>query len=371
MNAYHGKTNIVFLLLVLIAGAFFLGVIQFPTAAVSLQPPAGGGPVVDQPTEGVPAAAATAGNILEPVTVNIDSNDAASNGNDEVYPQYTLWRNGLLALNNDFSNSTTANQIGDIYDVYVTDQTFYMPQPIKGELVDRQGDYVKATVYRGTAIAGMNMTILNDLNQEVTLFGGQANRSANYNVSVGANTNTYLRVRLKTTTDQRKYAVGALCFGWQGDIQDVKPVNNQYAVSGGIGGKTGTMVPASVPLQLSQAAPSFLNFTGINSTATYKTCWVPQSGPELLNQGEFIELPFYIRGGSTEPTADGNDRVIITAFDHFWRMNNKNPQSMSAGFYVDDINQRVEFGVQNETRAMEVPYSGTGEYRINVVIEST
>ena len=158
------------------------------------------------------------------VTLTFDSftgEHGEAGSETEVYPAYTVLRNGnVIAVRDAQTNSTTAVELDDAIDLYGTGATYYV-DPVMGFPVSGVAPVLESNSYAAVATTNLVMSAYQDDGTTALTADDNANNSADYaGGSIGAGEYYQYVFKIKNNVADKTFRLGAILTGYCGDEAD-------------------------------------------------------------------------------------------------------------------------------------------------------
>lgn len=272
-------------------------------------------------------------------TVTLNAYDLEADGETEVYPEYYVLDSEGNKLVNGAHANTTSTTVGQVISIDGSseDATYYVDS-VESFSVITTAPTVSIDAH--TIVTETNLAISGYDDTMTGLTADDATNNTNdYNLgNYGADESNNLIVKFRNGQTNSLHQLGAICVGWGGDVDSFKLTEAGWHEDS-----------RGIPKELDDATVASRNDANTSSTVQWKTCYVPYAesfstsaiADRVVKFTAYADqfFDFQLVAGSTAPTANTGDVVIVGFFDIAYEKGKDG--SIYFDYFVHDDNEEV------------------------------
>jgi hypothetical protein len=241
-------------------------------------------------------------------TLTLDGYDRAANSDTPIgNHQYAVYNSETGMRVDDFADTAESSVstviVGNSYDIYGGNGSYYT-DPVERFCIKGQQAVVEMDAWQIQAESSMSITVYDDTDTELDA-GKDTTNEEDYNLTLGADEEKLIRVKLKNNAANKVYDHCAWALRTANDIDKIEIQESGYS---------------EVPVPKFLKTTININSTGVNLT-NYETV---VKGPVVrLIEWQSLKHDFVVSAGSTDPSHDdtgssSSDLAILLSLDCAW-----------------------------------------------------
>lgn len=266
-------------------------------------------------------------------TVTFNAYDQVSNSETEVWPDYYVLDKEGSKLIDGVNANTTTTFVGDKLTIMGEGSVHYVPK--QEFAINNERPSLNLDAYTIiTESSNTNGVTAFDSTMNGLTASGVSGNSSDYNISLGADAEEQVTIRIKNVQSNTRWDVLMLCTGVNGDVDDFYPVGSEWT-------------KVTMPESIDDETFSALVPDSADPTVDYDACY-QRSSTLTLDEWDYEDVNFVLEAGSTDPTGTSDFAHLVVIDGSYGKATNGD---VSYGAYAKDSTENVSTVGLNEPTA--------------------